>query len=68
MFRVVKYRIVTENMIDVYGVLVIELVEKFLVEKIFLSFNFNYDYVKRVLIYVVFNDKLLSEVKIVYYD
>lgn len=53
---------VKENMVDVYGVMDIELFERLLVEKIMLSFLFDVNFVKRILIYVVINDKFLLEV------
>lgn len=49
-------------MIDVFGVLNIELVDKLLVEKIFLNENFNYELVKRVLIYLVIKFRFFYEV------
>lgn len=59
------YKKVKEIMIDVFGVMGIELFEKMLVEKIMLSFLFDVDFVKRILIYVVINDKFLLEVRFV---
>lgn len=56
---------VKENMVDVYGVMDIELFERLLVEKIMLSFLFDVNFVKRILIYVVINDKFLLEVRFV---
>lgn len=56
---------VKENMVDVYGVMDIELFERLLVEKIMLSFLFDVNFVKRILIYVVINDKFLLEVRCV---
>lgn len=49
-------------MVDVFGVMYIELLERMFVEKILLSFLFDFDFVKRILIYVVINDKFLFEV------
>lgn len=52
-------------MVDVFGVMSIDLFERILVEKIMLSFFFDVNFVKRILIYVVINDKILFEVKFV---
>lgn len=46
-------------MVDVFGVMYIELLERMFVEKILLSFLFDFDFVKWILIYVVINDKFL---------
>lgn len=49
-------------MIDVFGVMNTEIVDKQLVEKIFLNENFNYELVKRILVYLVTKFKFFYEV------